>query len=68
MTSSSYSRFSPITIEFLSELHENNTKSWFETHRHVYTEYVLEPAQSLVSALSDAMLAIDPLLETSGDE
>lgn len=65
MPNSSFHSFSQKTIEFLIDLKANNTKSWFEDHKHAYTEYVLKPAQSLVSELSDFMLAIDPYLETS---
>lgn len=43
----------------------NNSKSWFEDNKHMYSECVLKPAQSLVSELSDFMLAIDPYLETA---
>ncbi|WP_372447051.1 DUF2461 family protein [Paenibacillus cisolokensis] len=52
-------------MEFLIDLKANNTKSWFEDHKRAYTEYVMKPAQSLVSELSDFILAIDPYLETS---
>ncbi|NGQ96167.1 DUF2461 domain-containing protein [Brevibacillus sp. SYP-B805] len=65
MPISSFTGYSPKTIAFLQDLQTNNNKAWFEDNKHLYTDFVLKPTQSLVSALSNIMLDIDPYLETS---
>jgi len=51
--------FSRKTFTFLRDLGRNNDKAWFETHRAVYEEHVLQPLRDLVSDLADFMLGID---------
>ncbi|MGG6310170.1 DUF2461 domain-containing protein [Paenibacillus macerans] len=60
----SFQGFVPETLTFLEEVRRNNSKSWFEENRAVYTRVLLEPMQSLVADLSECMLNIDPQLET----
>ena len=51
--------FSRKTFTFLRDLGRNNDKAWFEAHRPVYEEHVLQPLRDLVSDLADSMLGID---------
>jgi len=51
--------FSRKTFTFLRDLGRNNDKAWFEAHRPIYEQYVLQPLRDLVSDLADPMLGID---------
>ena len=51
--------FSRKTFTFLRDLGRNNDKAWFEAHRAVYEQHVLQPLRDLVSDLADFMLGID---------
>jgi uncharacterized protein (TIGR02453 family) len=44
---------------FLRDLGRHNDKAWFEAHRAVYEQHVLQPLRDLVSDLADPMLGID---------
>jgi uncharacterized protein (TIGR02453 family) len=57
--------FSRRTFTFLRDLGRNNDKAWFEDHRVVYEEHVLQPLRSLVDALADSMLGIDLSFEVA---
>ena len=57
--------FSQKSLDFLRELEANNNKPWFEEHKHVYRDFLLQPMQRLVADLSDFMLTIDPYFETA---
>ncbi len=46
--SPTFSGFRPAALTFLEELKRNNTKSWFEAHRHVYDTEVKRPLQLLI--------------------
>ncbi|MHB8918961.1 MAG: DUF2461 family protein, partial [Desulfocucumaceae bacterium] len=61
----SFNGFSPETLEFLINLGLNNDKAWFESNKHQYQEFLLEPLRSLASDLGPFMLSIDPYLEVS---
>jgi uncharacterized protein (TIGR02453 family) len=51
--------FSRKTFTFLRDLGRHNDKAWFEAHRPVYEQHVLQPLRDLVTDLADAMLGID---------
>ncbi len=59
------SYFDTNSILFLTNLKENNEKAWFKEHESEYRQYILEPLQDLVVALSDVMLDIDDKIETN---
>lgn len=59
-----FTGFSPESMEFFEKLAANNNKLWFEDHRDDFEQYLTGPLKSLVSDLSDTMLAIDPELVT----
>lgn len=50
-------------LDFLQHLCFNNNKTWFDEHREIYRQLVLEPMQFLVMDLSETMALIDPLFE-----
>ncbi len=60
-----FNGFSQETFDFLREVEIRNSKEWFEKNRAVYNAYVLIPLKNLVTALTPAMLAIDPQFETT---
>ena len=47
------------TLDFLTELRENNTHDWFDAHRGRYQRDVLAPAKELVTALGPALERLD---------
>jgi len=55
--------FTQQSLTFLLQLGQNNNKEWFEQHRAIYQQHVLEPFRLLVSDLSQDMLIIDQLFE-----
>ena len=54
--------FSEKTLDFLFENRLQDSKDWFDAHKNIYQEHVLEPLQELVVGLSDAALDLDPLV------
>lgn len=44
--------FSAAALDFYDDLEMDNTRSWWEAHKHVYREAVLEPMQALTSELA----------------
>lgn len=57
--------FSRRTFTFLRDIGRHNDKAWFEAHRAVYEQYVLQPLRDLASDLADTMLDIDLSFEVS---
>ncbi len=51
--------FSRTTFTFLRDLGRHNDKAWFEAHRPIYEQHVLQPLRALVSDIADSMLGID---------
>ena len=58
-----FSGFSSQTILFLKELKANNNRKWFNEHKQVYQEALLQPFRSLAAMLTPAMYNIDPQFE-----
>lgn len=56
--------FSQEALRFLLENRMNNSKEWYEEHKHVYRKYVYEPFVELVKELSPAMKEIDSSIIT----
>ena len=54
--------FSEKSLDFLFENRVVDNKNWFNEHRSEYDEFVLSPLRELVTALTPAMLSLDPLL------
>jgi uncharacterized protein (TIGR02453 family) len=61
----SFHGFSRKTFMFLRDLGHHNDKRWFEAHRAIYEQHMLQPLRNLVSDLTDAMLDIDLSFEVS---
>jgi uncharacterized protein (TIGR02453 family) len=57
--------FSRKTFTFLRDLGRHNDKPWFEAHRALYEEHVLQPLRDLVSDTADSMLGIDLSFEVA---
>ena len=57
--------FSRRTFTFLRDIGRHNDKAWFQAHRPVYEQHVLQPLRDLVSDLTDTMLGIDLSFEVS---
>lgn len=58
--SAPFAGFSKNTIQFFEELRENNDRHWFEQHRDIYENYVLEPAKAFVLAMGARLREIAP--------
>ena len=58
-----FNGFTEATLQFLIEIKENNSKTWYEEHKSQYQAQVLQPMQALVAELGRFMLEIDPLFE-----
>ena len=54
-----FNGFSPESLQFLRDLKENNSKSWFEVHRSDYEKFLLAPLRALTAGLTPLMLSID---------
>jgi uncharacterized protein (TIGR02453 family) len=65
MKTDPFSGFSPETFKFFAELKEYNYKPWFDEHKPIYTEEVVRPLKALAQAMSLAMYAIDPQINTN---
>lgn len=48
-----YIGFTPATIEFLSQLRENNTKEWFAERKPDYERLVKQPSLSLIAVMNE---------------
>ena len=53
-------QFSRKTLEFLVENRLNDSRDWYMEHKGEYEQFVYEPLRCLVTALTPAMLKIDP--------
>lgn len=51
--------FTPTGLAFLQQIVRENSKEWFEAHRAVYQQELLQPFRALVEQLAPAMLEID---------
>ena len=54
-----FTGFTRKTLEFLKNLKIHNNKTWFESHRPDYDQYLLRPMRQLVMELGEFMLTID---------
>ena len=55
--------FTRETFRFLADLGENNFKPWFDEHKDIYDQELLQPLKSLVVAMTPAMYGIDPRID-----
>ena len=52
--------FSQQSIDFLIENKIHDSRAWYQEHKGLYAEFVLDPFVELVAQLGPAMLKIDP--------
>jgi len=62
MESNMFKGFSKKSLAFLKELRGNNTKEWFEAHKHIYEEFILEPNRSFVTEMGEHIQALVPTI------
>lgn len=58
-----FTGFSQETFSFLSDLKENNKRSWFEANRDRYEAHWKAPALAFIDAVRPAMAALEPALK-----
>jgi uncharacterized protein (TIGR02453 family) len=49
----SFEGFPVAALDFYDDLEVDNTRSWWEAHKHIYAESVLAPMQALTGALAE---------------
>ena len=54
--------FSKQLLNFFSDLNDNNSKQWFEAHRDIYDDYVLQPTREFVVAMGKKLETIAPAI------
>ncbi len=57
-----FSGFSADALGFLARIGENNTKEWFEAHKHEYEELILTPSRAFAEEMGDHLLALEPTI------
>ena len=53
-------RIPPELFEFLTELKENNNRSWFQENKFRYEKYLKEPLLIFITAFADRLPAVSP--------
>lgn len=59
-----FNGFDKDSFAFLRDVHQLNSKDWFDEHRHIYESRLLTPFRALVDTLGIPMQQIDDLIET----
>jgi uncharacterized protein (TIGR02453 family) len=59
-TERKFGGFTKETFRFLTELEINNKREWFEEHRKLFEEHVLEPAQEFVVEMGERLKTVSP--------
>ena len=62
MPTPNFAGFPKDTIEFLSDLRDNNNRDWFQANKLRYEQSVLEPALELIRSLEKPLAKVAPLL------
>jgi uncharacterized protein (TIGR02453 family) len=52
--------FSTELVNFFKDLGDHNSRQWFEAHREIYNDYVLQPAREFVVAMGQKLEKIAP--------
>src|ERR1700716_4720465 len=50
--------FQPELLEFLRELRENNSREWFQAHRHEYEQLLMQPSRAFVLAMGEQLRSL----------
>jgi len=56
----SFNGFSKKGIEFLKEVEKNNTKEWFEAHRHIWQKEIRDKSISFVLEMGETLQILEP--------
>ncbi|KAA6317762.1 hypothetical protein EZS27_032136 [termite gut metagenome] len=62
-TAIKFSGFTPDTLQFFAELEENNYKPWFDEHKLIYEQQVLQPLKALAAALTPFFASVDSQMD-----
>ena len=54
--------FPKAAVTFYEELAQNNAKAWFETHKALYQQDVIVPAQQFVLAMGERLKILSPAI------
>jgi len=57
-----FTGFSKKSLSFLKMLRANNSKEWFQDHKHIYEEYILEPNRAFVIEMGEHIQALVPTI------
>jgi uncharacterized protein (TIGR02453 family) len=55
-----FNGFHDETIQFLSDLKDNNSKEWFDENRERYDKYITEPSRKFVVSMGERLKEISP--------
>ncbi len=55
-----FNGFSQNGINFLKDLKDNNTKVWFENHRHIWENEIRNPTESFVQEMGETLQILVP--------
>ena len=50
-------------LDFLDQIKANNTKVWFEDHRHIWEETILKPNVAYVEEMGEHLIALAPFIK-----
>lgn len=56
----SFAGFPEEATQFLAALRRNNTKPWFDAHRHTYEAAIVQPALAFIAAMGGALQNVAP--------
>lgn len=57
-----FNGFSKKGIKFLEDLSQNNTKSWFEDHRHIWEQEIRKPTEEFVLEMGETLQILVPTI------
>ena len=58
-----FNGFNKRAIEFLKELNDNNTKVWFEDHRHIWQQYINDPNLDFIEDMGETLQILVPTIK-----
>ena len=57
-----FAGFPKEALPFLESIRKNNNKEWFETHKDLYTKYILNPSRLFVEEMGEHLMALEPTI------
>ena len=58
-----FNGFSKEGIEFLKKLEKNNSKVWFENHRHIWEQTILAPNKAFIEDMGETLQILVPTIK-----